>query len=50
MLDFKLKCGVYIPLKQVLQNEKDHLLSPCPYAVVLDNCKIDLKVFKYSIH
>jgi TRAP-type mannitol/chloroaromatic compound transport system permease large subunit len=45
-LDFKLKCAVYLPLSEPVEGEIEHLISPCPYAVILGSSDIELNVFK----
>ncbi|XP_046447800.1 probable tRNA (uracil-O(2)-)-methyltransferase isoform X1 [Daphnia pulex] len=49
IIDFKLKCAVYVPLSAPVEGEIEHLISPCPYAVVLGSSDIELNVFKSDI-
>ncbi|KAI9562599.1 hypothetical protein GHT06_010053 [Daphnia sinensis] len=46
IIDFKLKCAVYVPLNEAIEEEIENLIPPCPYAVCLGSSDIELKVFK----
>lgn len=45
-IDLKLKCAVYLPLQEAVEEEIENLISPCPYAVILGSSDIELNVFK----